>query len=233
MRPVGILLVVPVLIEVLAGPAEPVPDAGRRGRPGWRPPPVAPVAGTAVYLGWVRAQFGDAWLPFRVQQQNGHRGAVTLPFAAMGTTSSRSPTATTWAVPSTSRGCCCAWSSLVVAFRRLPLSYAAFAAAVLVVSLASSNLDSFERYALGRLSRWSIAASTLTSRRAGGGGGAGRCRRGHGRLRHAGLPRGGGAVGPPVRQGSPAGGTDRLTFGRGPVAAPTRRSVPARRRQVR
>ena len=37
---------------------------------------------------------------------------------------------------------------LVVAYRRLPLSYAGFATAVLVVSVASSNLDSFERYAL-------------------------------------------------------------------------------------
>jgi hypothetical protein len=53
---------------------------------------------------------------------------------------------------------------LVVAFRRLPFSYACFAAAVLVVSLASSNLDSFERYALGAFPLV-IAASTLTSRR--------------------------------------------------------------------
>ena len=53
---------------------------------------------------------------------------------------------------------------LVVAFRRLPLSYAAFAAVVLAVSLTSSNLDSFERYALGAFPLV-IAASTLTSRR--------------------------------------------------------------------
>jgi hypothetical protein len=53
---------------------------------------------------------------------------------------------------------------LVVAFRRLPLSYAAFAAAVLAVSVTSSNLDSFERYALGAFPL-AIAASTLTSRR--------------------------------------------------------------------
>jgi hypothetical protein len=53
---------------------------------------------------------------------------------------------------------------VVVAYRRLPLSYAGFATAVLVVSLASSNLDSFERYALGAFPLV-IAASTLTSRR--------------------------------------------------------------------
>ena len=53
---------------------------------------------------------------------------------------------------------------LVVAFRRLPLSYAAFATAVLAVSVTSSNLDSFERYALGAFPLV-IAASTLTARR--------------------------------------------------------------------
>jgi hypothetical protein len=53
---------------------------------------------------------------------------------------------------------------LVVAFRRLPISYAAFAAVVLAVSMTSSNLDSFERYALGAFPLV-IAASTLTGRR--------------------------------------------------------------------
>ena len=37
---------------------------------------------------------------------------------------------------------------VVVALRRWPLSYGAFAAAVLVVALTASNLDGFERYAL-------------------------------------------------------------------------------------
>jgi hypothetical protein len=53
---------------------------------------------------------------------------------------------------------------LVLAYRRLPASYAAFATAVLAVSLTSSNLDSFERYALGAFPLV-IAASMLTARR--------------------------------------------------------------------
>ena len=53
---------------------------------------------------------------------------------------------------------------VVVAWRRLPHSYALFAAAVLVVSLSSTNLDSFERYALGAFPLV-VAASTCTSRR--------------------------------------------------------------------
>ena len=52
----------------------------------------------------------------------------------------------------------------VVAWRRLPVSYAAFATVVLVVSLSSTNLDSFERYALGAFPLV-VAASTATGRR--------------------------------------------------------------------
>jgi hypothetical protein len=163
-RPVGILLVVPVLIEIWQE---------RRMRQPGRPPrsplalgaaALAPVAGTAAYLGWVWAQFGDPWLPFGVQQQAGHRGAVTVPVAAMWhnleSVVHGHHVGSTLHIP---------WVVLcvvllVVAYRRLPLSYAAFATAVLVVSLASSNLDSFERYALGAFPLV-IAASTLTSRR--------------------------------------------------------------------
>ncbi len=53
---------------------------------------------------------------------------------------------------------------VVIAFRRLPVSYGAFAVAVLAAALASSNLDSFERYALGAFPLV-VAASTLTGRR--------------------------------------------------------------------
>jgi hypothetical protein len=163
-RPVGLLLVVPVLIEVWQDRRMRVP-----GRPPTSPlaetaATLAPVAGTAVYLGWVWAQFGDLWLPFRVQQQHGHRGAVTLPLAAMWHNLEAvvhgHHVGSTLHIP---------WvllcvALLVVAYRRLPLSYAGFATAVLVVSVASSNLDSFERYALGAFPLV-IAASTLTSRK--------------------------------------------------------------------
>ncbi len=160
-RPVGVLLVVPVIIEVIrrrgdgAGPGRWVARLAAAG---------APAVGTAVYLGWVRWQFGDPWLPFRVQQQSGHRGAIALPLSAMAHNLESvvhghhlgSALHVPWAL-------LCV-GLVVVAFRRLPLSYAAFAAAVLVLSLASSNLDSFERYALGAFPLV-IAASTLTSRR--------------------------------------------------------------------
>lgn len=161
-RPVGVLLVVPVLIEVWRG------RRGRSSLGGWLPAVaavVAPVAGTGAYLGWVGAQFGDPWLPLRVQQQNGHRGAITVPLTAMWHSLDSvvhghhlgSALHIPWVVLSV--------ALLVVAFRRLPVSYAAFATAVVAVSVTSSNLDSFERYALGAFPLV-IAASTLTSRRA-------------------------------------------------------------------
>lgn len=160
-RPVGVLLVVPVLVEVLQSRRTTPTNGGWAARGAAL---VAPLAGAGAYLAWVDAQFGDPWLPFRVQQQGGHRGPITSPLAAMWHNAVSvvhghhvgSALHVPWVV-------LCA-VLLVVAFRRLPLSYAAFAAAVLAVSLTTSNLDSFERYALGAFPLV-VAASTLTARR--------------------------------------------------------------------
>jgi len=160
-RPVGVLLVVPVAVELWSQ------------RDGLRTAPrvagavaalVAPLAGAAAYLLWVGHRFGDAWLPFTVQQQGGHRGQLAVPFDAMWHdglvalhghhlgSAAHLPWIALCAV------------LLVVAWLRLPHAYALFAAAVLVVSLSSTNLDSFERYALGAFPLV-VAASTATSRR--------------------------------------------------------------------
>jgi hypothetical protein len=125
---------------------------------------VAPLAGAGWYLAWVGSQFGDTLLPFRVQQEQGHRGPITAPVASMWHNAVSvlhghhlgSALHIPWVV------LCLAL--LVLAYRRLPASYAAFATVVLAVSLTSSNLDSFERYALGAFPLV-IAASTLTARR--------------------------------------------------------------------
>jgi hypothetical protein len=161
LRPLGVLLVIPVAIELWR--------AYRGGSPAQQWPSrlvalVAPVVGTAGYLVWVGAQFGDPWLPFRVQQQSGHRGVITLPVVSMahnlasvfGGHHLGSALHVPWVI--------LCLGLMVVAFRRLPLSYGCFAAAVLAVSLTSSNLDSFERYALGAFPLV-IAASCYTARR--------------------------------------------------------------------
>ena len=54
---------------------------------------------------------------------------------------------------------------LVVVFRSWPASYGAFAAAVLVVALTGSNLDSFERYALSAFPLVLAGASLTSSER--------------------------------------------------------------------
>ncbi len=87
-RPLGVLLVVPVAIELVrvrhadlpgtaGGAARWTPRVAARGRTGRR---------HRAFLGWVGARFGDFWLPLRVQEQSGHRGALALPFARCGTT---------------------------------------------------------------------------------------------------------------------------------------------------
>ncbi len=161
LRPVGILLVVPAVVEVWRQRNVGTTPVGWVARAA---AVLGPLVGTGSYLAWVDGQFGDPWLPFRLQQQLGHRGAVRLPLPAMWHnllsvvhghhlgSASHVP----WVVLSI--------ALVVIAFRRLPASYGAFAVAVLVVALASSNLDSFERYALGAFPLV-VAASTLTGRR--------------------------------------------------------------------
>jgi len=160
-RPLGVLLAVPVAIELWSRRS--TLSAGRH-RIAPAAALVAPAAGAAAYLGWVDHRFGTPWLPFTVQQQSGHRGQIAAPFDAMwhdGLAALHghhlgSALHIPWILLSA--------ALVVVAWRRLPASYTLFSVAVLVVSLSSSNLDSFERYALGAFPLV-IAASTCTSRR--------------------------------------------------------------------
>jgi hypothetical protein len=126
---------------------------------------LAPVIGAGGFLAWVGHQFGDAWLPLTVQQQSGHRGQFALPFAAMWHDVGDavhghhlgSALHTPWVVV------CVAL--VVVAWVRLPRSYALFATAVVVVSMSSTNLDSFERYALAGFPLVVAASLHTASRR--------------------------------------------------------------------
>ena len=160
-RPVGVLLVVPVAVELWARRRR---LSGTRQWGGGIAALAAPVVGAGVYLIWVGQVFGNSWLPFTVQQQSGHRGQLAAPFDAMWHYSVDalhghhlgSAQHIPWVVV------CAALT--VVAWRRLPRSYALFSTAVVVVSLSSTNLDSFERYALGAFPLV-VAAATFTSRR--------------------------------------------------------------------
>lgn len=142
-RPSGFVVAVPIAVEALRALRE--TSAGEKVA---RLVAVAsPFAGTAAYLLWVDHRFGDALLPFRVQTSANLKGAFTDPFtstadAVSGMLHGRIGTGlhVPWMI--------LAIALIVVAFRRLPLAYGLYAAVTVASAVTSSNLDSFERYAL-------------------------------------------------------------------------------------
>ena len=164
-RPIGVLLVVPALIEVCR------PTGGMRWSAGSVRARVArigalsgPVLGFGGYLAYVGARFGDALAPVRVQDEGGLRGRVSDPLHTLAHDARllvhRQHLGTALHAP---------WVVLVlillvVSLWRWPASYGAFAAAVLVVALTAANLDGFERYALSAFPLV-LAAATLTASR--------------------------------------------------------------------
>ncbi|MHB1712013.1 MAG: hypothetical protein ACYCV7_11520 [Acidimicrobiales bacterium] len=164
-RPLGLLLMVPVAVEAYRDGAFRIGGSKRSFSVVARLAAVlAPLVGVGAYLGWVGVAFGDPLLPFQLQDQPGHRGPITEPFAAMWhnlvAASHGHHLGSALHVP----WVLLCFVLLVVAFRRLPFAYGAFAASVVAVSVATANLDSFERYALSAFPLV-IAASTLSSRR--------------------------------------------------------------------
>jgi hypothetical protein len=153
-RPVGVLLALPALVEAWQHRERPLlPRLA---------PVVAPLAGAAIYLGWVWARYGDALLPIRVQQEAGRHGEAANPLhvlssAARGTLHGRVGT-----------GLHLPWLVLfvillVVLARRWPLSWTVWSAATLIAVLVGSNLDSSERYAWG-VFPFVVAAAGLLKR---------------------------------------------------------------------
>ncbi len=141
-RPLGVILAVPVVIELVRNWRT---VTGKERAAGVLAA-ISPILGTSVYLLWVGGSFGDAWLPFSVQSQL--RGSSTNPVSRLWEGLAQLlgperlgdglhiPFAIGFLV------------LLVVVFRRLPISYGAFTACVLLTSLATENLNSLERYGL-------------------------------------------------------------------------------------
>jgi hypothetical protein len=158
-RPVGILLMIPAAVESLRG----LRAARTRERFLRAVATLAPAAGAGIYLGWVAARFGDWMLPMRVQQRAGLRGEFTNPFSTLSDAARNlfdGRDATT--------GLHLPWvlvliALVVVAFRRWPASYGAFALAMLIVGVSSSTLNSIERYALSAFP-FVLAAASVTGR---------------------------------------------------------------------
>jgi hypothetical protein len=144
-RPVGLLLAVPAAVEAWRGWGE----AGGRERAARVLAVVAPPVGTAAFLAWVWARFDDPLLPFRVQQRSSLRGGFAVPVVTLFNALSR------WASGEVVRNLIhVPWvvafvALVVVAFRRWPASYGAFAAAALVVGTSARYWGSMERYGFG------------------------------------------------------------------------------------
>lgn len=159
-RPVGVLLTGPALIEAARGWAG-APAAERVRR---LAAVAAPVAGTAAYLAWVGAVYGDPLRPLQ-EQTGGPRGSLLAdPLAPLKHSVvallQRSEPTVVLHLPAVLG----ALALLVLAARRLPASYAAFAGLVLVAALGARTLDSFERYALSAFPLVLAAAAALRRR---------------------------------------------------------------------
>jgi hypothetical protein len=141
-RPLGILLLLPALVEVMRGWR----SLDGRGRVAGAAAVVAPVAGTGAYLLWVQRIHGDAFLPFTVQDD--FRGTGTDPISRLWQGMNdllgperfgdglHLPFAVGFLV------------LLILTFRYWPVSYGLFAGGVLLASLSADNLNSLERYGL-------------------------------------------------------------------------------------
>jgi hypothetical protein len=141
-RPLGILLAIPAVVEVAR-----TWRAGRgQDRAGGLAAIAGPLVGTALYAGWVWVRDGDPLLPFTVQEDL--RGRAVNPITRMweGLVDLVGP-------ERFGQGLHLPFAALfvvllVLAFRRWPVSYGLYAAAVLALALGAENLNSLERYGL-------------------------------------------------------------------------------------
>ena len=154
-RPVGLLLAIPALVEALRPPRRDVPAR------------VAAVAaaplGCAAYLAWVGVTRGDPLLPFSVQQNDDLRDSVLAsPLTGL---------VRAWQALPDGRVVVAlhlVWVPFVlwlvwVAARRLPASFALYAAALVLLAVTTPQLASFERYALSAFPLLTVLA-TVRSR---------------------------------------------------------------------
>jgi len=141
-RPLGIAFAIPAAIELARVWRQSKNDERLLGCLA----ALSPFIATGAYLLWVNKVFGDAWLPFTVQ--NTLRGTSANPLSRVwdGLTQMfgaerlgdglHIPFAIAFVV------------LLVLTFRWWPVSYGVFAAIVLAAALGAENLNSLERYGI-------------------------------------------------------------------------------------
>lgn len=158
-RPVGAVLALPAAIEAARG----LRRARGADRARRLAAVVGPLGGTGAYLAWVAAEYGDWRLPIRLQAVGELRGDAANPL-----TRALDAVEGLFGGERLGDGLHAPWIVLftvllVVAFRRLPASYGAYAAVLLVVALAAESLGSFERYGLAAFPLV-LAGATLLGR---------------------------------------------------------------------
>jgi hypothetical protein len=164
LRPTGIVLTVPVLIEALRG----VRDAPGLERIQRAAAVLAPAVGMSMYLLWSWRAFGDPLAPLSAQTVPDLRGGVTVnPFGNVvhgvqslfnGNIREAAPLVhLIWVVT------CIAL--LIVARRMLPTSWWAFAVVTVLLGMTARNFNSFERYAASAVPLLIAAAWVLERRK--------------------------------------------------------------------
>ncbi len=158
-RPAAPLLAVPAAIEAARGWSA----ASARERVERGAAVLSPLVGFFAYLVWVDREYGDFWLPLRLQNAQSRRGGFANPifsfFDSLGDLVSGdrfgSGVHALWAL---------VFAVLVVVLlRRLPLAYGVYAGITVVLGLAAENLDSFERYAMSAFP-FALAVALVTGR---------------------------------------------------------------------
>lgn len=144
-RPLGVLIAIPAVVEAARGWSRTPQLRDRLTRVAAA---VAPLAGMGTYVLWAGVKYGDPLRPFTVQQAFDRRGGFQDPVTRLIDTARQlsggvdigSGLHLPWALGFI--------AMLVVVFRRWPVSYGLFAAAILLAALSAENLDSLERYGL-------------------------------------------------------------------------------------
>jgi hypothetical protein len=152
-RPVGVLLVVPALVEVFAGRTSPERDSPARNHAlgdyvARGAAVIGSLVGTGAYLLWAEHRSGDLLYPLRVQQASARRGGWVDPFRAVWRAARDAASGDHLSAGIHVFTVVVLLALLVVLWRRWPVSFAAYATVATVVALSARNLDSLERYSL-------------------------------------------------------------------------------------
>ena len=161
-RPVGLLLFVPGLIELIRKRHAPVGQLAARFAVA-----VSPLLGTGAYLVWCQRVYGKFLLPYTVQSTPGlHGGLATDPVQtawhllnASSTTGTQMLTVILAVI-----GVALVW----VCARRLPVSLTVWAAVILLTGLTAVQMAGYARYASSAIPLLIAAAMIAKDRRAWG-----------------------------------------------------------------